>query len=457
MKKLLPVIGTLGILGFSASTSFAATYYSFDTSIHPQALCADGTTAGMWVEPGSNDQQWVVHLLDGGACYDGETCRTQRNNPNLRGRSLFSSAEINPPGPAPHNPASMNHNGRQVGDLHLTGIWAAPTLTDAWIVVVNYCSQDHMAGSNKHFYPELADPSWANSGDFPTSVEFIPSPPFFRLTNLRFYGRHIMDAALGALVDGDPVYDETNSGWVAPNFFPFPGATDVVLAASSAGTGSYAFNGHETVAKLAQAADPIADYRFVFDGNFDLVARPPNWDVNINSNCSIDPTLTFSECDRAKGIVAAAAWDSQGNYYPDQSCLNNNPVDDTICYRVSHYVDELSSSYPLFTRAAMYDNVATPIYAYPEPAWLSPPANPTPTNVDSWYTSTFQSEFVARLSGGYLNAGPQHVTIRNGVCNGINIPVDPVAPFPVVRNCRTEIGRFVGPKNPIFSIDNTLP
>lgn len=46
MKNLFPILGAASAICFSASTSFAATYYSFDTSIHPEALCADGTTAG---------------------------------------------------------------------------------------------------------------------------------------------------------------------------------------------------------------------------------------------------------------------------------------------------------------------------------------------------------------------------------------------------------------------------
>jgi len=96
----------------------------FDLSVHPNALCNDGTPSGFYFKPGSpSSNLWIVFQQGGEWCYDEPTCRAR--------------------------PSQLSSSKDWSKSKSLEGLFDStdPRLKGANLIYVPYCSSDAYIGN----------------------------------------------------------------------------------------------------------------------------------------------------------------------------------------------------------------------------------------------------------------------------------------------------------------------
>ncbi len=148
--------GICGLLVLASATASTLTLHPFDLSVHPTAVCNDGSPSGVYLRPSPSTKStvWVIHQMGGDWCFDAASCALRQ----LWTPTLTSSKDW---------PTTLSVEGLMNA--------SEPLLADANLAYVGYCTSDAYIG----------DVSAAGSG----------------VVGFHFRGRAVVDATFSVLRD----------------------------------------------------------------------------------------------------------------------------------------------------------------------------------------------------------------------------------------------------------------
>jgi hypothetical protein len=301
--------------------------HDLDTSVFPDALCNDGTTAAFYYRPAASAadaDKWVIQLQGGGSCESADECAQRWCNEGTN-FSMVGMSTTPAPGAGIDGHGILKRN---------------PVASDSPIegynqVFVKYCSSDFWMGAGRDVVLD---------GHHPITME----PATYRA---HFLGRKILDATLKTLrQDGVPAL--TYGGSPMPSL---DGAKVVLLAGASAG-GAGAANNGDYVGDLLRETNPgLEEYGLLIDSIF----GPDRIEVGFQDSVF----CTGLGLCTAEAVMGAQLGRQDATWKPlrEQSCLAAHPNEAWRCTDTTHLILHHVTS-PMFVRMGLTDDLISDPY-----------------------------------------------------------------------------------------------
>jgi hypothetical protein len=309
-----------------------------DLSSYPNAVCNDGTPATIFVRRYSNRKnknKWLIFLLGGGDCTDGQSCFERWCSINTGyGANKMSTA------PEFLKEQTIGGNGIFNPDSSVNNFagWNQ--------VFVYYCSSDDWAGSVSNVRLSATDTKGK-------PVEYL----------INFRGADIVEAVIGTLQrepGGRPVSYKDSDG--VERVMPDLDKAEIVLFAGSSAGGAGSKNNMDRVGELLRKSNKLcrgsSECPLVYLGVVDASYPPSLRTVDLTQAvfCKEAPFLCGYDAlyKTEWSQLYLATWGARG----DESCVNwhqtHLPGTEWMCADLRHVIDNHITT-PLFVRQDLQD------------------------------------------------------------------------------------------------------